>query len=94
MAEMTEQKATSVETPAPPETPKKSSGQKKRNRKKARNTIITLVVLAALAVGGVFLYRFLTKKDAVESQIQTAVAQISSIQSTVQGSGNAKAKGN
>ena len=92
MAEMTEQKATSVETPAPPETPKKSSGQKKRNRKKARNTIITLVVLAALAVGGVFLYRFLTKKDAVESQIQTAVAQISSIQSTVQGSGNAKAK--
>ena len=92
MAEMTEQKATSVETPAPPEAPKKSSGQKKRNRKKARNTIITLVVLAALAVGGVFLYRFLTKKEEVESQIQTAVAQISSIQSTVQGSGNAKAK--
>lgn len=92
MAEMTEQKATSVETPAPPETPKKSSGQKKRNRKRVRNTIITLVVLAALAVGGVFLYRFLTKKEEVESQIQTAVAQISSIQSTVQGSGNAKAK--
>ncbi len=92
MAEMTEQKATSVETPAPPETPKKSSGQKKRNRKRVRNTIITLVVLAALAVGGVFLYRFLTKKEEVESQIQTAAAQISSIQSTVQGSGNAKAK--
>ena len=38
MAEMTEQKATSVETPAPPETPKKSSGQKKRNRKKFRQS--------------------------------------------------------
>ena len=43
-------------------------------------------------MGGFFLYRFLTEKETVNSQIQTQPAQISSIQSMVQGSGNAKAK--
>lgn len=95
MAEMTQQNAPVTEAPAPaapPARPSGTSNQKKKQRKKVRNTIIALVVLAVLAVGGFFLYRFLTEKEAVNSQIQTQPAQISSIQSMVQGSGNAKAK--
>ena len=95
MAEMTQQNAPVTEAPAPaapPAPPSGASNQKKKQRKKVRNTIIALVVLAVLAVGGFFLYRFLTAKEDVNSQIQTQPAQISSIQSMVQGSGNAKAK--
>ena len=95
MAEMTQQNAPVTEAPAPaapPARPSGTSSHKKKQRKKVRNTIIALVVLAVLAVGGFFLYRFLTEKEAVNSQIQTQPAQISSIQSMVQGSGNAKAK--
>ena len=95
MAEMTQQNAPVTEAPAPaapPARPSGTSNQKKKQRKKVRNTIIALVVLAVLAVGGFFLYRFLTEKETVNSQIQTQPAQISSIQSMVQGSGNAKAK--
>ena len=95
MAEMTQQNAAVTEAPAPaapPAPPSGASNQKKKQRKKVRNTIIALVVLAVLAVGGFFLYRFLTAKEDVNSQIQTQPAQISSIQSMVQGSGNAKAK--
>ena len=91
MAEMTQQNAPVTEAPAPAAPPARPSGTSNQ-KKKVRNTIIALVVLAVLAVGGFFLYRFLTEKEAVNSQIQTQPAQISSIQSMVQGSGNAKAK--
>ena len=63
MAEMTQQNAPVTEAPAPaapPARPSGTSNQKKKQRKKVRNTIIALVVLAVLAVGGFFLYRFLT----------------------------------
>ena len=43
-------------------------------------------------MGIFFLYRFLTTQNTVESEIQTQVASISSIQSVVSGSGNARAK--
>ena len=54
--------------------------------------IIACVVVAAIAVGGVFLYRFLTKQAKVNSEIQTSPVSFGSIQSKVSGSGNATAK--
>lgn len=78
--------------PAAPTPPPQKAHEKKRKGKKVRNTIIALVVIAALAVGGWFLYGFLNKKEEVNSTMQPGTAELSSIQSSVQGSGVAKAK--
>ena len=75
-----------------PPAPEKKLPAKKRNPRKTRNMIIALVVVAALAVGGVFLYQFLTKQQKVNSEIQTSPVSFGSIQSKVTGSGNAMAK--
>ncbi|MGN8967530.1 efflux RND transporter periplasmic adaptor subunit [Intestinimonas sp. HCP28S3_D6] len=92
MAEMTQQAAAPTQTPAPPQKPQKSKEQLQKQRKRIKSIIAAVIILAALGVGGFFLYRFLTAQNSAESQIQSQVAEISSIQSTVQGSGNAKAK--
>lgn len=84
-----------VEAPAGPETPKQPPVEKKKKRKKGhgvRNGIIAAVVVAALAVGGFFLWKFLTKTEEVNSELQTRTADWGSIQSSVQGSGSARAK--
>ena len=95
MPEM-EVKVPQQETPAgaqpPAAAPAKKPPAKKRSPRKTRNMIIALVVVAALAVGGVFLYRFLTKQQKVNSEIQTSPVSYGSIQSKVSGSGNAMAK--
>ena len=75
-----------------PPAPEKKLPAKKRNPRKTRNMIIALVVVAALAVGGVFLYRFLNEQKQVNSEIQTSPVSFGSIQSKVTGSGNAMAK--
>ncbi len=92
MAEMTQQAAAPTQTPAPPQKPQRSKEQLQKQRKRIKSMIAAVIILAALGVGGFFLYRFLTAQNSAESQIQSQVAEISSIQSTVQGSGNAKAK--
>ncbi len=90
---MAEQQTPVAETPAGQPTPQKgSSVKKKQNKRKLRNGIITLVVLAALGVGGYFLYGFLNKEEEVDTELQTAVADYGMIQSSVQGSGSARAK--
>ncbi|MGO5022429.1 efflux RND transporter periplasmic adaptor subunit [Lawsonibacter sp. LCP25S3_G6] len=75
-----------------PPVPEKKLPAKKRSPRKTRNMIIALVVVAALAVGGVFLYQFLTKQQKVNSEIQSSPVSFGSIQSKVTGSGNAMAK--
>ena len=75
-----------------PPAPEKKLPAKKRSPRKTRNMIIALVVVAALAVGGVFLYQFLTKQEKVNGEIQTSPVSFGSIQSKVTGSGNAMAK--
>lgn len=94
---MAEQVTPVVEQQTPPSAPAPGapaapSVKKKQNKRKMKSTIIALIVLAALAVGVYFLYNFLTKQEEVESTMQTATANISSIQSSVQGSGSARAK--
>lgn len=84
-----------AEAPATAETPKQPPMEKKKKRKKghgARNGIIAAVVIAALAVGGFFLWKFLTKTEEVNSELQTRTADWGSITSSVQGSGSARAK--
>jgi len=79
--------------PAPVQNkPAGKSVKKKQNKRKLRNAVIALVALAALGTGGYFLYGFLTKEEEVESELQTSVADWGSIQSSVQGSGSARAK--
>ena len=92
MAEMTQQANAPTQTPAPPQKPQKSKEQLQKRKKRTKSIIAAVIILAAVGVGGFFLYRFLTAQNGAESQIQSQVAEISSIQSTVQGSGNAKAK--
>lgn len=84
-----------AEAPATAETPKQPPMEKKKKRKKGhgvRNGIIAAVVIAALAVGGFFLWKFLTKTEEVNSELQTRTADWGSITSSVQGSGSARAK--
>lgn len=73
-----------VVTPVPP--------VKKRNLRAIRNGMIATVTVAALAVGGVLLYQFVTKQEEVSSEIQSQMVSFGSIQSKVTGSGNASAK--
>ena len=78
--------------PAAPPVPGSDRPKKPLNKRKLRNGIIAVAVVAALGVGGFALYRFLTQQDQADSEIQTQPVQYGSIQSTVTGSGNAKAK--
>ena len=79
-------------TPAAPPVPPPDRPKKKLNKRKVRNAAIAGVAVVALAVGGIVLYRFLTKQDAANSEIQSQPVQYGTIQSKVSGSGNAKAK--
>jgi len=81
---------TGVQSPTPPPAPEKKNGQKQKQRTRR---IVALGVTAALLVGGGFaLFRFLTKQEDVNSEIQSQPVSFGSIQSRVTGSGNAKAK--
>lgn len=83
---------TPVMETAAPAAPAKKPVKRKDGRRKVRNTIILLIVLAALAVGGWFLFRFLNSGGGEQGEIFSQGAYIGSIQSKVSGSGTAKAK--
>ena len=87
MPELTEQIPVSEAAP-----PKPAPGKNKRRKKGVVKLIVLLLVLAALATGGVFLYRFLAGSEEAQGEIFTQPAMIGSIQSKVSGSGTAKAK--
>lgn len=83
----TNQASTPVQEPQKP-TPVKS----RRNKKKTVKAIVLAITAAALLAGGVALYRFLTDSDSEQGEIFSQPATLGSIQSTVSGSGTAKAK--
>ena len=83
---------TETAAPATPAAPVRKPVKKKNGRRKVRNIIILLIVLAALAVGGWFLVRFLNSGGEGQGEIFSQGAYIGSIQSKVSGSGTAKAK--
>lgn len=85
---MSEQQTPVVEKAAP----KASSVKKKQNKRKARNAVISVAVLAALGIGGYFLYNFLNTTEEVNAELQTSEVYLGSITSSVQGSGSARAK--
>lgn len=65
---------------------------KRRRKSPMKGIIVALVLLAGASVGGYYLWNFLSTTEEVESTIQSGFAQYSSIQSSVQGSGGARAK--
>ncbi len=92
-----EVKSTAVGTAVAPEATapaekKKPAGKKRKKRHLTRNIIIAVVVLAALCVGGYFLFSFLGQSKESDSQMMTQTADFGSIQSSVQGSGSARSK--
>ncbi len=66
--------------------------KKRRRGRRLRNILIAVAVVAALGAGLFFLLRFLNRSQDQDSQMRTQMVEFGSIQSTVQGSGSARAK--
>ena len=92
MSEEVTSSATAVEETPAAQAPTPAPKKKKRRGHPVRNGVIALAVLAALGVGGYFLFGYLNKTEEVDSQMQTAMADWGTIQSSVQGSGSARSK--
>lgn len=87
---------TDLQTPAAPvqaPSPNQPAPGKKKNKKKIVKRIIAIVVTVAVLCGIIFGMWFLVfRKTEEQGEIYAETAYIGSIQSTVQGSGNANAK--
>lgn len=92
MPETTTSQVQEQGAPVPAPTPVAKAPKGKKNPKKVKHLIIGGAAAIVLVVGGVILYRFLTKQNDTNSEIQSQPVEIGSIQSTVSGSGTATAK--
>ena len=92
MPETTTSQVQEQGAPVPAPTPVAKAPKRKKNPKKVKRLIIGGAAAIVLVVGGVVLYRFLTKQNDTNSEIQSQPVEIGSIQSTVSGSGTATAK--
>ena len=92
MPETTTSQVQEQGAPVPAPTPVAKAPKGKKNPKKVKRLIIGGATAIVLVVGGVVLYRFLTKQNDTNSEIQSQPVEIGSIQSTVSGSGTATAK--
>lgn len=92
MPEMTTSQVQEQGAPVPAPTPVAKAPKGKKNPKRVKRLIIGGAAAIVLVVGGVILYRFLTKQNDTNSEIQSQPVEIGSIQSTVSGSGTATAK--
>ena len=92
MPETTTSQVQEQGAPVPAPTPVAKAPKGKKNPKKVKRLIIGGAAAIVLVVGGVILYRFLTKQNDTNSEIQSQPVEIGSIQSTVSGSGTATAK--
>ena len=92
MPETTTSQVQEQGAPVPAPTPVAKAPKGKKNPKRVKRLIIGGAAAIVLVVGGVVLYRFLTKQNDTNSEIQSQPVEIGSIQSTVEGSGTTKAK--
>lgn len=92
MPETTTSQVQEQGAPVPAPTPVAKAPKGKKNPKRVKRLIIGGAAAIVLVVGGVVLYRFLTKQNDTNSEIQSQPVEIGSIQSTVSGSGTATAK--
>lgn len=92
MPETTTSQVQEQGAPVPAPTPVAKTPKGKKNPKRVKRLIIGGAAAIVLVVGGVVLYRFLTKQNDTNSEIQSQPVEIGSIQSTVSGSGTATAK--
>ena len=92
MPETTTSQVQEQGAPVPAPTPVAQAPKGKKNPKKVKRLIIGGAAAIVLVVGGVVLYRFLTKQNDTNSEIQSQPVEIGSIQSTVSGSGTTTAK--
>ena len=76
-----------AERPAP-----NKPAKKKRSRKQVKRIIAIVVTLAIVAAAAFCMWYFVFRTPSQQGEILPATAMISSIQSSVQGSGNARAK--
>lgn len=78
--------------PSPPEPPRPAPKKKKKKMNKAVKRIITvIIVLLVIAAIGFALWYFLFREEKGISEIMPETAGIGTIQSTVEGNGNARA---
>ena len=92
MPETTTSQVQEQGAPVPAPTPVAKAPKGKKNPKRVKRLIIGGAAAIVLVVGGVVLYRFLTKQNDTNSEIQSQPVEIGSIQSTVSGSGTVTAK--
>ncbi len=81
-----------IQTNTSPISTQKKKDKSRIRAKRIRSAILTLAIMGGMAAGGYYLYNFLNTTEEVSSTLYSEPAGFGSIESTVSGSGMARAK--